>query len=109
LEPEDEVVGGERLAIAPLHPAAQVDEPRAPAVLHLEAAGEVRHRLVAGVVPEHQVVRPRAAAEAVPEIGRAREAGAPRAAVLADLLQWLDDERVLADAVGDRRQLARLQ
>src|SRR5262245_3523103 len=54
------------------------------------------------------MVRPRAAAEPVPEVRRAREAGAPRAAVLADLLQRLDDQRILADSLGHRRQLARL-
>src|SRR5262249_49931459 len=108
LEPEDEVVGGERLAVAPLHAAAQVHEPGASAVLHLEAPGEVRQGLVARVVPEHQMVRPRAAAEPVPEVRRAREAGAPRAAVLADLLQRFDDQRILADSLGHRRQLARL-
>src|SRR5262249_13007825 len=49
-----------------------------------------------------------AAAVAVPEIRRAGEASAPRAAVLADLLQRLDDERVLTDALGHRRELAGL-
>jgi hypothetical protein len=49
-----------------------------------------------------------AAAVAVPEIRRAREARAPRAAVFPDRLQGLDDERVLPDALGDGRQLARL-
>ncbi len=107
LEPEHEVVGGEWLAVAPLHAAAQVQEPRAPAVLHLEAPGEVRHGLVARVVPEHQVVRPRAAPEAVPEVGRPREAAAPRAAVPTDLVERLDDQRVLPDALGHRRELAR--
>jgi len=54
------------------------------------------------------VVRTLAAAETVPEVGRAREAAAPRAAVLADLVQRLDHQRVLADALGHRRQLALL-
>src|SRR5882762_5607706 len=40
--------------------------------------------------------------------GRPREAAAPRAAILADLVQRLDDQRVLPDALGHRRQLARL-
>src|SRR3989442_293276 len=77
-------------------------------LLHLEAPGEVRHGLVARVVPEHQVVRPRAAPEAVPEVGRPREAAAPRAAVPTDLVERLDDQRVLPDALGHRRELARL-
>src|SRR5262249_46244443 len=64
--------------------------------------------LVTGVVPEHEVVRARAAAEAVPEVRRAREARAPDTAVLADLLQRLDDQRVLADALRHRWQLAGL-
>ena len=108
LEPEHEVVGGEGLAVAPLHAAPQVHDPRAAAVLHLEALGDIRHDLVAGVVPEHQMVGARAAAEAVPEVGRPGEAAAPDAAVLADLVQRLDDQRVLADALGHRRQLAGL-
>ena len=32
----------------------------------------------------------------------------PGAAVLADLVERLDDQRILADALGDRRQLAGL-
>ena len=108
LEPEHEVVGGEGLAVAPFHAAAQVEQPRAAAVLHLEALREVRHDLVARVIPEHQVIGARAAAEAVPEIGRARETGAPHATILTDLVQRLDHQGILADALGDGRQLARL-
>ena len=47
----------------------------------------------------------RAAAEAVPEIGGAGEAAAPRAAVFADRVQRLDHQRVLADALGHGREL----
>ena len=108
LEPEHEIIGGEGLAVAPLHAPAQVHEPRLAAVLHLETLREVRHDLVARVVPEHQMIRARAAAEAVPEVRRTGEAGAPHPAVLADLLQRLDDQRILADTLGDRWQFARL-
>src|SRR6516162_2540208 len=83
-------------------------EPRAPAVLHLEALRDVGHGLVARVVPEHQMVRTGAASEAVPEIRGARETAAPRATVLADLMQRLDDEGILSDALGDGRKLAGL-
>src|SRR4029453_18503391 len=75
---------------------------------HLEALGEVRHDLVALLVPEHEMVRPRAAPEAIPVVRRAREAGAPRAAVFPDLPQRLDHERILADPLGDGRELAGL-
>src|SRR5207247_10275270 len=55
-----------------------------------------------------QMIRARAAAEAVPEVRRTGEAGAPHPAVLADLLQRLDDQRILADTLGDRWRFARL-
>ena len=66
---------------------------RAPAVLHLVALGDVGRDLVAGEVPEEQVVGARAAPVAVPEVGRPGEAASPRAAVLADLVEGLDDQR----------------
>ncbi len=108
LEPEHEVIRGERLAVAPVHPPAQMQDERLAAILHLIGLGDVGGDPVARVVPEQQVVGARAAAIPVPEVGRPREAAAPRPAVLADLVQRLDDKRVLPDAVRHRRQLARL-
>src|SRR5439155_7365593 len=62
--------------------------------------------LVAAEVPEQQVVRTAAAAEAVPLIAWPGEATPPGTAVLADLVEGLNDERVLREALLDRRQLA---
>ena len=109
LEPEHEVVGGERLAVAPLHARGA-------------GAGRASGRRPASRSPWRCSGRPcrrcsprtaggrgrRAAAIAVPEVGRTGEAAAPGAAVLADLVERLDDQRVLPDALGDRRQLAGL-
>src|SRR5262249_30249206 len=53
LEPEHEVVGGEWLAVAPLHAAPQVQEPRLPALLHLEALGGGWDRTVRTVNPKN--------------------------------------------------------
>src|SRR5207245_3785777 len=95
LEPEHEVVRGERTAVTPLHPPAQMQDDRPASVLHLVALGDIGCDLVARVVPEQQVVGTRAAAIAVPEISRPREAPAPRATVLADLVDCLADQRIL--------------
>ena len=108
LEPEDEIIRGERPAVAPLHPAAQVQDECPSPILHLITAGDVGRDLVARVVPEQQVVGPGAAPIAVPEVGRPREAPAPRSSVLADFVQWLDHQRILPDPLRHGGQLAGL-
>src|SRR2546430_11541987 len=59
--------------------------------------------LLAGEVPEQQVVRTAAAAEAVPLIAWPGEATPPGAAVLAGLVEGLNNERVLREALLKRR------
>ncbi len=56
LEPEHEVVGGEGLAVAPLHSPAQVDGERLVAVAELPALGGQGRRLGAGHIPVHEAV-----------------------------------------------------
>ena len=105
LEPEHEVVGGERGAVAPLHAAAQVHRGDFAVGADLPAAGDVGHESGARVVEEEQLVV-LGGAVAVGGVERPREAAPPGPAVLADLAQRLDDERVLADALLYGRELA---
>src|SRR6185436_1417297 len=107
LEPEHEIVGGERRPVAPLHAPAQLQGRDLTVRADLPAARDVWHDLGARVVPEQELVvlgRP----VAVRRVERTRESPPPGAAVLADLAQWLDDERILTDALLHRRELARL-
>src|SRR5262245_47301816 len=97
LVPEDDVVGGEGLSVAPLHAIAELDGEGLAAVADIVALSDVRDRLGTGVVPEEEVVRAGGGPVAVPLVARPGEAAPPRAAVLADLLDRLDDDRVLAD------------
>ena len=39
-------------------------------------------------------------------VGRTSESGAPGAAVPSDITSWLNHQRILADPIGDRGQLA---
>ena len=73
----------------------------------LPAAGDVGHDLRPGVVEEEQLVV-LGDAVAVGVVEGPGEPAAPGAAVLADLAERLDDQRVLADALLDGRQLAGL-
>ena len=107
LEPEHEVVGSEGFAVAPLHAPAQVDGQRLVPVAELPALGRQRSRLGAGHIPVHEAVVA-AEADTGRPVARAGESPADDAAVPADLVHRLDDERVLADSLLDRRQLAGL-
>ena len=78
-----------------------------PSGLTSQRARDVRDDLGARVVPVEQLVV-LGDPVAVGGVEGAREAAAPRPAVLPDLAQRLDDEGILADALLDRRQLARL-
>ncbi len=107
LVPEDEVVGGERLPVAPPHPAAQQHGGDLTVRAHLPAPRDVGDHLGAGVVVVEELV---VLGHPVPVRGveGPSEAAPPRATVLPDLAQRLDHERVLADPFLDRRELAGL-
>ena len=84
LVPEHEVVGGEGVAVAPLHPAAE-EERRGLAVrADLPGARDVGDELGARVVPVEQLVVV-GDAVAVGGVEGTGEASPPRAAVLPDL------------------------
>ena len=102
LEPEHEVVGGERLAVRPLHALAQVHDERPAAVLHLPRPWRCSGRSCCRCSPRTADCRA-ASSIRLPfsVVGRAGEAAPPGAAVLADLVERLDDQRLL------RRRAAR--
>ena len=85
---EDDVPRGERHPVLPLHALAQVEGPREAVLGGLPARGDVRRRLVVGVVPGEEVV---AEAEALPRDGAPGAEGIDPVAVLRR-----------ADAVGER-------
>src|SRR5207247_3056253 len=89
----------------PLHAAAQVHRGDFAVGADLPAVGDVGHESGARVVEEEQLVV-LGGAVAVGGVERPREAAPPGPAVLADLAQRLDDERVLADALLYGRELA---
>ena len=106
VEPEDEVVRRERLAVRPLHALAEVQRE-----IHAVRAGvpildDVRARRRTGVVPIEDVVGAGATAVAVPLVGGSAESSAPDAAVLPYFVYGFDDQRVFADSLGNGGQLA---
>src|SRR5438270_6643624 len=56
LEPEDKVIGGEGMAVAPLHPAAELKGGDLAVGADLPRLGDIRHELGARVVPVEQLV-----------------------------------------------------
>src|SRR5262249_13135775 len=89
LIPEHEIIGSEGMTIRPLHTLTQENGKGAAIVRDVPALGDIGGDFIAGIVPKQNFVMP-ATAIAIPEIGRAAEATAPRAAVLADLVHRLD-------------------
>ena len=77
-----------------------------PSRLTSQPAGDVRDELGAGVVAVEELVV-LGDAVAVGGVEGPGEAAAPGAAVVADLAERLDDQRVLADALLDRRAACR--
>ena len=105
LVPEDDVVGGERRAVRPLGPLAELDDPGPEVGRRGHALGQLHldGRPVGSEPGEHVVDDP---VDAV-EVRGPQEAAPPDAAVLADLFSG-DHQGVLGQALGDRRQLAGL-
>ena len=89
LEPEHEVVGGERRAVGPLHALAQEEREDLAVVADLPALGERRARSWCRCSPRTASLSSRRDAVAVLDVARAGEAAAPGAAVLADLSSGL--------------------
>src|SRR5207245_8481929 len=98
-EPEHEVIRGQRLTVRPPHPFAQVEDERAAIILELVATGHIWADLLAGEVPEQETVRTGDGAVAVPAITGAGKAAVPGAAVAADLVDRLDDQRLPGQAL----------
>src|SRR6185369_17572263 len=89
------------------HAAAQGDRDGPTVLADVPGARDIGHDLGAGVVPVEQLVVLRGTV-AVRGVEGAGETAAPRAAVLADLAQRLDDQRILSDALAHGWKLAGL-
>ena len=105
LVPEDEVVGGKGRAVGPLVALPQLDGEDAVVVAELPTLSQRRAELGAGVVPEDELVAGDVAV-AVLIVARSGEATAQRAAVGADALDGLHDQRFQRHPLLDRRQRA---
>ena len=105
LEPEDEIVGGERRAVGPFHALAQMQRVGLAVVAEVVALGDAGHDLAAVRAPVQRLVG-RLDAVAVLAIRGAGERAPPGAAVFADLVQRLPDHRFGRNALLDRRQFA---
>ena len=106
LVPEHDVVGAERLAVRPLHALAQKHLPLGEVVVGLPALGDVGDDLGAvGRIAHQGIVDD---ARVVVVIRGAEEAAAQGAAVGADRLDHLLDQRLLGQALVHRRQIAGL-
>ena len=75
--PEHEIIGGEGMAIRPLHAFTQEHCEGAAIIGDFPALGDVGHGFIAGIVPKQDFVMP-ATTIAIPEIGWPTEAAAPR-------------------------------
>ena len=106
LKPEDKVVRSKRRAIRPLGAFTQVNRYRLAVVAYIPVFGQRGHNFVAGVVKVQDFVL-RVDAVAVLVVRRPGEATPPRAAVLANLMHWLDDQQVfgIGQALLDRWQV----
>ncbi len=104
--PEQDVGGGEGLAVRPLRALAQLDRPGLEVGRGLGAFGDLGLDLGAvGREAEQRVVDH---ADIVVGVGRAEEGAAPHAAILADPLDHRHHQRLLGQAGVDGRQLAGL-
>ena len=106
LEPEHEILRGQRLPIAPAQAAPQIDGGNLAVVAQGPGFRDVRRDAVACPIPCKQGIRPGHRTPRVPGIAGAGKALAPGATVLADLVQRLDDQRVGANPVGQFWQRA---
>src|SRR4030088_793474 len=86
-----------------LIPLPEIQDERSPAVLELEPLRDIRDRLLACVIPEQQTVRTRDGAIAIPAVAGSGEAAMPYAAIAADFMNGLDDQRLLWQSLLDRR------
>ncbi len=92
VEPEDDVVGRERLAVGPLHAVAQVHGDGATVFGELPVADHVRNDQIGGAVPAcREVVRGVAVHS---QLALRRDPEGPAPAVLAHLLDGLDHHRL---------------
>jgi len=106
-EPENDVVGREGLSVRPFHALAQEPRRRLATVLELPVAGDGRYDLQASVINKQELIGGHDAVHVFP-VRRPRGRSPHGAAVLADLMQWLEDHRFLGQALLNRRQLAAL-
>src|SRR5712692_263096 len=107
LVPEDEVIGREGMAVAPFHPATELERGGLAVGADLPGLGDIGHELGARVIPVEELVV-LGGAMAIGGVEGAGEAPPPRAAVFPDLAARLDAEGILADPLLDGRKLARL-
>ena len=107
LDVEKNVVGGERLAVRPLHALAQVEGEHLAARIDLVALGDVRDDFGVLRVPANQPLSADHAKDVV-VVGAAAQAEAELAAILADALERLHDFGFISNPLFNRRQLARL-
>ncbi len=102
--PEQDVVGREGLAVRPACALAQVDRPALVVGRGLRPERDLGLDLGAvGREAEQRVVDD---ADVVVGVGRPQEGAAPHPAILADLLDHRHHQRLLGQALLDRRQLA---
>ncbi len=106
LVPEQDVVGGEGLAIGPADPAPEPERVGSAAVLDLPPPRQVRQDAAAHGVPADEPIVGQAGLEN-PDVARPRGEPSPRAAIGPALIGRDDDERVFRQALADGRQLAR--
>src|SRR5207302_400571 len=105
--PEEDVVGGERLAVGPLQPLPQRQGERGAVRIEFPLLGQTRLNGVLWIArpTQHRVV---VLATVGMEVGRARPGQTPRATVLADPLNRLDYLRAGRQALLNGRQFASL-
>src|SRR6476469_5189446 len=106
LAPEQEIVRGERTAVRPPHPLAQVQGEDPVVVAQLVRGGDVGHYLLEPEVPVQQAVRSGTEPHGVLEVALSDEAAANLAAVAAGRVDRLEHQRRGPDALGDRWQLS---
>ena len=105
--PEDDVIHREGLAVRPLQILAEVEGDGLAVGAELPLRGQAGlHGILWVTRPAQDRIVVQAAIGV--EVGRAFPGATPRAAILADLLDGLDDQRISRDALIDGRQLAGL-
>ena len=103
--PEQDVVGTEGMTVRPANAAPQMEGEAAPAILDVPVRGQVRKNLLAHRIPAYETVIGQTGLDDT-DVAGAGGITTPGTAIGAHLVRRCDDEGIVRQAFGHRRQFA---